>query len=94
MYRFMMIVSICVGLLFAVTFIAMKSGSDANVADHQAQVAAVEAEIMQALRAGDNTRVQQARDRLFELYPRSDVEANQIYDHCLQRFNWERSGQH
>ena len=41
--------------------------------------------------AGDQTRVRQARDQLMALYPRSDAEANQIYDNILARYNHERS---
>ncbi len=92
MYKNMMIAAVVIGLLFAVVPAVLKSGSDKRVEEHQAAVAQAEQAIMVALRSFDHARVEEARDVLFELYPRNDAEANQIYEHCLQRFNRERAG--
>ncbi|NUP88499.1 MAG: hypothetical protein HUU25_01615 [Candidatus Sumerlaeia bacterium] len=91
MFRTVMIIAcVCAALFMAVPWL-IKSSSDADVAERNAQVAVLEQEIMTGLRAGDHPRVQRARDQLFALFPGSDREPTDIYEHCLRVFNMQRS---
>jgi hypothetical protein len=91
MYRNMMIVAGGVALLWMASLFLMQSGSDARMNEREQAIATAEAKIMTALRARDHVGAQRGRDELFQLFPGNDSRAHQIYDHCIERVQFERS---